>query len=153
MTRLAARDVGASPRPGRPLESQRDETLSAGAVHALPGHRERTGPQTRTSSLHRLTFEDGNALEVGTLLWATGFRPDYGWLEVPVLDAHGAPVHQRGVTAAPGFYFLGLKWLYRADSSLLGGVGRDAAFLASHIAERLGPSQAEAPPRLSQEAA
>ncbi|HZH16542.1 MAG TPA: hypothetical protein VE057_19475, partial [Archangium sp.] len=88
----------------------------------------------------------------GTLLWATGFRPDYDWLEVPVLDARGAPVHQRGITASPGLYFLGLKWLYRPNSSLLGGVGRDAAFLAAHLAERAGHSRSAASPRPFQEA-
>lgn len=110
-------------------------------------------PRLRELEGHRVTFEDGGSLEVDTLLWATGFRPDYSWLEVPVLDTRGVPVHQRGLTASPGLHFLGLKWQHRATSSLLGGVGRDAAFLASHIIERAGASRPVAPPRRSQEAA
>ena len=111
-------------------------------------------PRLRDVEGHRVTFEDGQSLEVGTLVWATGFRPDYGWLEVPgVLDARGAPLHQRGVTPVPGVSFLGLKWQYRADSSLLGGVGRDASFLAHHLAQRPGLSRPRATSLSPQEAA
>jgi putative flavoprotein involved in K+ transport len=138
---------------GRKMRQGPDGIIGPGPEELAREHGLVLRPRLREVEGHRVTFEDGATLEVGTLVWATGFRPDYGWLEVPVLDANGAPVHQRGVTAAPGLYFLGLKWQYRADSSLLGGVGRDAAFLASHLAERLGPSQAKASPRLSQEVA
>ena len=62
---------------------------------------------------------------------APEFRhPSFDYLEY---DADGKPVHSRGVTAHPGLYFLGLKWLYRATSSLLGGVGRDAEHIVDHI--------------------
>lgn len=81
--------------------------------------------------------DDGRTVRVRAIVWATGFTHDYRWVDVPVLDARGAPVHRRGVTEAPGLYFLGLKWQYRNGSSLLGGVGRDAEFIASHIARYL----------------
>ena len=68
--------------------------------------------------------------------WATGFQLDFGWVHVPVFDEAGAPLHQRGITSAPGFYFLGLPWLYKEKSALLFGIGEDAAFLASAIASR-----------------
>ncbi|HMQ33401.1 MAG TPA: FAD-dependent oxidoreductase [Chloroflexaceae bacterium] len=90
-------------------------------------------------------FADGQDAPFASVIWATGFRPSYVWLDVPVLDPHGTPVHQRGVTEVPGFYFVGLSWLHRRGSALLGGVGSDAAFLASHIAERLAAPSVEQP--------
>jgi putative flavoprotein involved in K+ transport len=83
----------------------------------------------------RVLFEDGGSARIRTLVWATGFRPDYQWIEVPVFDKEGKPVHRRGVTAAPGLFFLGLKWLHRSTSALLCGVGPDAAYLAERLAE------------------
>jgi len=80
-----------------------------------------------------VSFEDGTKLDVETVIWATGFRSDYSWIHAPVLDAHGAPVHQRGVTGTPGLYFLGMKNQYSRGSSLIGWVRHDAAFIVEHI--------------------
>ncbi len=71
------------------------------------------------------------------MIWATGYGVDFGWIDVPVLDARGEPVHRNGITAVPGLYFLGLQWLSRLNSSFLSGVGDDAAVLADHIAARV----------------
>lgn len=60
------------------------------------------------------------------VVWATGYRPDYGWIDLPILGAGGAPLHQRGLTAAPGVAFLGLDWLDTRRSALLNGAGADA---------------------------
>ena len=76
------------------------------------------------------------AAGISTVIWATGFQLDFGWVHVPVFDEAGAPVHQRGVTSSPGLYFLGLPWLYKEKSALLFGIGEDAAFLASAIQSR-----------------
>jgi putative flavoprotein involved in K+ transport len=73
---------------------------------------------------------------IGSVVWATGFRRDFSWLRAPVLDRAGEPVQRRGVTAADGLYFLGLRWMHRRSSSFLDGVGADAEYLAAHIAER-----------------
>jgi putative flavoprotein involved in K+ transport len=73
---------------------------------------------------------------IGAVIWATGYDFDFGWIDVPVLDARGAPLHRRGITEVPGLYFLGLQWLSRLNSSILSGVGDDAAVLADHIAAR-----------------
>jgi len=72
---------------------------------------------------------------IGAIIWATGYALDFGWLDVPVFDEHGTPVHRRGVTAVPGLYFLGLAWLSKRTSSFICGVGDDAAFLAERIAD------------------
>ena len=79
---------------------------------------------------------DVRAAGIGSIIWATGYGFDLGWLAVPVLDARGEPVHRAGITALPGLYFLGLQWLSKMSSSFLSGVGDDAARLADHIAVR-----------------
>jgi hypothetical protein len=54
---------------------------------------------------------------VSALIWATGYRCDFSWIDLPVLDACGEPVHRGGITAVPGLYFLGLQWLSKMNSS------------------------------------
>jgi putative flavoprotein involved in K+ transport len=73
---------------------------------------------------------------ITTVIWATGYRPAYPWLRVPVLDRHGEIAHHRGVTNVPGLYVLGLKFLHRRNSSFVDGVGRDARFVAAHLTRR-----------------
>jgi putative flavoprotein involved in K+ transport len=73
---------------------------------------------------------------IRTVIWATGFRPDYSWLEVPVLDAKGRIRHDGGiVTESPGLYALGLPFLRRRKSTLIDGAGDDARDLSAHLAE------------------
>ena len=76
-----------------------------------------------------------NLAEAGitSIIWATGFAVDYSWLQVDAFDAAGKPRHQRGVSAEPGIYFLGLPWQSRRGSSFIWGVWHDAKFLADHI--------------------
>lgn len=71
---------------------------------------------------------------VTSIVWATGFRADYGWLNVNAFDRHGKPKHQRGVSTEPGVYFLGLPWQSCRGSSFIWGVWHDARHIASHIA-------------------
>ncbi|HEV2824169.1 MAG TPA: pyridine nucleotide-disulfide oxidoreductase, partial [Actinomycetota bacterium] len=78
-------------------------------------------------------FEDQAELDVAGIVWATGFRVDHSWIDAPVFDDAGRVVHQRGVTEAPGLYFLGLSWQHTRGSALLGFVHEDAAFLADRI--------------------
>lgn len=73
---------------------------------------------------------------VETVLWATGYRREYPWLHIPVLDEKGEIVHRGGVTARPGLYVLGLHFMRRRNSAFLDGVGADAADLANHILQR-----------------
>jgi putative flavoprotein involved in K+ transport len=76
--------------------------------------------------------------DLDTVVWATGFRRDYSWIDAEVINGDGEPVHDRGITAAAGLYFLGLRWQYRRSSSFIDGVGADAEYLADHIAGRAG---------------
>jgi putative flavoprotein involved in K+ transport len=73
---------------------------------------------------------------ITSIIWSAGFRTDYSWIEVPLFDGKGYPVHQRGVTTVPGIYFLGLPWLYTWGSGRFSGVARDAQFLADCIEAR-----------------
>ena len=82
----------------------------------------------------RPQVEDGRSLPVEGVIWATGFRPDYDWIDLPVFDERGYPRHQRGIVReAPGLYFVGLHWLHKRKSALFVGVGEDA----DHVVERL----------------
>jgi putative flavoprotein involved in K+ transport len=82
-------------------------------------------------------LQDGRELSVANVVWCTGFEPDFGWIDLPVFDSNGYPVHSRGVVKdEPGLYFLGLPFQYTLTSSLIGGVGRDARFIAEQIAAR-----------------
>jgi putative flavoprotein involved in K+ transport len=79
---------------------------------------------------------DLGASGIGAVIWSTGYGFDLGWIDLPVLDAKGVPLHSHGVTKVPGLYFLGLQWLSKMSSSFLSGVGDDAARLADHIVAR-----------------
>jgi len=70
---------------------------------------------------------------ITSIIWATGYTFDFGWIDLPVLDSSGEPKHRDGVTDVPGLYFLGLPWLSKLSSSFLSGVGDDAAALAERI--------------------
>jgi putative flavoprotein involved in K+ transport len=74
------------------------------------------------------------AAGVTSIIWATGYTTDFGWLRVDAFDENGRPRHQRGVSSEPGVYFLGLPWLSRRGSSFIWGVWHDAKYIADHIA-------------------
>jgi putative flavoprotein involved in K+ transport len=82
-------------------------------------------------------LDDGRALDVRSVIWCTGYRPDFRWIELPIFGDDGYPVHRRGAIAqAPGLYFMGLRFMTRLNSALIGGVGEDAARVAAAIAHR-----------------
>jgi putative flavoprotein involved in K+ transport len=83
-------------------------------------------------------LEDGRVLDVANVIWCTGFRHDFDWIDMPVFDGDSAPVHDRGIASEPGLYFVGLDFLYAFTSENVGGVYRDAKHVAKHIAVRYG---------------
>jgi putative flavoprotein involved in K+ transport len=99
-----------------------------------------TGAGARTAH-----FADGSTLDTAVVIWATGYRPDHSWIQIPGVARDGQIAHQRGVTGVPGLYFLGLSWQHTRGSALLGFVGDDAAYLAGCIAARRGASDAASP--------
>jgi putative flavoprotein involved in K+ transport len=76
---------------------------------------------------------DVEAAGITSVIWSTGFARDHRWIEVPVFDGRGYPMHWRGVTSSPGLYFVGLPWQSTWGSGRFEAVGRDARFLAEHI--------------------
>lgn len=81
-----------------------------------------------------------NLADVGvtSIVWATGYALDFGWLKIDAFDENGRPLHRRGVSEVPGLYFLGLPWLSRRDSAFIWGVWRDAEYLANNIGRAAG---------------
>jgi putative flavoprotein involved in K+ transport len=98
-------------------------------------HRIAPDPPSVTDPLLQLNLASAG---VTTIIWATGYAPDFGWLKVDAFDDKGRPAHQRGVSIVPGLYFLGLAWLTRRASPFIWGVWHDAEYLAGHIAARNG---------------
>ncbi|MFT5218966.1 MAG: putative flavoprotein involved in K+ transport [Gammaproteobacteria bacterium] len=97
-----------------------------------PGAREvGPNPQCVTDPLLALDLAEAG---ITSIIWATGFEVDFSWLKVDAFDAAGKPSHERGVSAEPGIYFLGLPWLSRRGSSFIWGVWHDAKYLADQIA-------------------
>jgi putative flavoprotein involved in K+ transport len=129
LTRLRLMRVSVESRLGRRMSSREfiigssRRRLNAAGVRFRPGV---AGADART-----VRFTDGSSLEVGIVIWATGYRSDYSWIDVPGVMRDGKVVHRRGVTDVPGLYFLGLSWQHTRGSALLGFVHDDAAHLAS----------------------
>ena len=107
------RDDGATPPPMEPDP----------ADEAHPDPTSVTGPDTL----------DLEASGVSTIIWATGYEADFGYLHVPVLDATGTPVHDRGMARLPGIHFLGLRWMTKRKSALLYAVEEETSALAERI--------------------
>ncbi len=83
-----------------------------------------------------MTADEG-VIDVSTVVWCTGFRSEFGWIDLPTIQPDGEPVHERGVVRSePGLYIIGLFFLSAGTSSLIGGAGRDARHIARHIASR-----------------
>ena len=99
-----------------------------------PGERDRHPPTKVGDEPMTLDLNDGS---IKTILWATGFRPDYSWLHVDVVDHKGRVRHDGGVTASPGMYLIGMPFLRRRKSSFIHGAGDDAAELTEHLANYL----------------
>jgi putative flavoprotein involved in K+ transport len=126
-SRLGRRMRAARRRRGDPLVRLKPTDILAAGVHRVPR------VDGVVDGMPRLA--DGRLLEVAVVVWATGYRPDFGWIDLPVFDVAGYPSHHRGVgAAAPGLYFLGLPFQYTPTSDHVGGVGRDARHIAQHLA-------------------
>jgi putative flavoprotein involved in K+ transport len=118
----------------RLLEGIDEWAIRAGIADALP-EPERYEP-TRIDDAPRLSLDLGNG-EIRSIVWATGFRPDYSWLELPVFDRKGRLRHEGGVVDAPGIYVMGLPFLRRRKSSFIHGAGDDARELCMELAAHL----------------
>ncbi len=94
----------------------------------------------------RPRLEDGTVLDVGNVIWCTGFQSNFSWIDLPSFASGAEPAHQRGVlTEEPGMYLVGHRFQYALASSFIGGVGRDAAHIAGVIAKRARQRERAAP--------
>jgi putative flavoprotein involved in K+ transport len=132
LTKARILDKSVETRLGQRLSTR--ETLIGSSPREL---RRRYGVQLRPRAVdadgRRVRFEDGSELEVDAVIWATGYRPDYSWIKLPVFDENGPLRHRRGVTDISGLYFLGLTWQHTRGSALIGWVKDDAEFIAERI--------------------
>jgi putative flavoprotein involved in K+ transport len=90
-------------------------------------------PRAIAASGRTVRFEDGSEVEVDAVVWATGYRPDHSWIDLPIFDENGRLRHHRGVTDVPGLFFLGITWQWTRGSALIGWVKEDAEFIARQI--------------------
>ena len=119
-------------RIGRRLAG-RDTLIGSNPRTLRKRHGVRLHPRAVEASGRTVRFSDGSELDVGVVIWATGFRNDHSWIDAPIFDDQHRVVHRRGVTDSPGLYFLGLTWQYTRGSALIGWVGDDAAYIADQI--------------------
>jgi putative flavoprotein involved in K+ transport len=129
---LGAMSIGGAGRLGRRL-SRQNPIIGTD----LPELRRRVTLAGRVTDVgdDHVVFADTASAAFDAVVWATGFRPDYPWLQVPVLDPEGAPIQREGATPVPGVWFLGLPWQRNRGSALLGWVGRDAERLVGRLTE------------------
>ena len=127
---------------GAPLLRYRKKELLAAGV-------ERTLARTVGVEGGRPVLDDGRVLDVRNVVWCTGFRPDYSWMDVPFeVGEDGYPVQYRGaVASAPGLFFVGMLFLHSFASMLIGGAGKDAERVARQIAAQPARARTGVGPR------
>ena len=122
-----------------PLDSLRGRTqrgellVGTGPRQLARDHGVSLLPRVVDTADSKVVFADGRSAAFDAVVWATGFRSDYSWIDVPVFDEHGAPVHDRGVTAADGLYFLGMHFQHSRGSALIAFVRDDAEFIVERV--------------------
>jgi len=112
---------------------QHKDTLIGSSPRRLSRRGVTLKPRVTDARGKTVRFENGGELDVDAVIWATGYRPDYSWLELPVIDAEGRVRHRRGLTDLSGLYFLGLYWQWTRGSALIGWVKDDAEYIAQEI--------------------
>jgi putative flavoprotein involved in K+ transport len=124
----------AQSRLGRRFRSSGELVIGTSA-RRLAGAGVCVRPRVIAADASTVTFADGSTTTPAAIVWATGYRSDYSFIDIAgATDITGAPVHQRGVSPVPGLFFLGLPWQHTRGSALLGFVGADASHVADHIA-------------------
>ena len=129
LTRLRLMRVTAGSRVGRRMQT-RGEFLIGSSRRRLQRAGVRFRPRLADAAGRTVRFADGSSRDVAVVIWATGYRSDYSWIDVPGLLRDGRVAHNRGVTDVPGLYFVGLSWQHTRGSALLGFVADDAAHVA-----------------------
>jgi putative flavoprotein involved in K+ transport len=134
LTRLGLMRVSLESRLGRRMSSR--DFIIGSSRRRLKAAGVRFRPAVADAGERTVSFTDGTSLDVGLVIWATGYRSDYSWIDIRGVIGEGKVVHRRGVTDVPGLYFVGLSWQHTRGSALLGFVHDDTAHLAGRIAAR-----------------
>jgi len=92
--------------------------------------------KTINANSHKIVTEEAELTDVRNIIWATGYRPKFEWIEGLELDKNGYPLHHRGISNIDGLYFIGLPWLHTRASATLGGIQKDADYLGDYILEK-----------------
>jgi putative flavoprotein involved in K+ transport len=145
LTRLRLMRVTTQSRLGRRLSSRPDFVIGS-SRRRLQAAGVRFRPRVAGADGRTVRLADGSSLDVGTVVWATGYRSDYSWIDIPGVIGDGKVIHRRGVTEVPGLYFLGLSWQHTRGSALLGFFHDDAVYLAGLIATQARAPHADARP-------
>jgi len=132
LTHLGLMRVSTESRLGRRMSSR--DFIIGSSRRRLQKKGVRFRPRLTGAGGRTAQFADGGTLDAGVVIWATGYRPDYSWIDIPGVVQDGQVTHRRGVTEVSGLYFLGLTWQHTRGSALLGFVNDDAAYLAGRIA-------------------
>ena len=135
LTRLGVLAKTVDSRIGRRAQG-RDTLIGSSPRELRRRHGVTIEPRVVGAAGRTLRLEDGRELETDAVIWATGYRTDHSWVELPIFDGDGRLRHTRGVTDVPGLYFLGLSWQHTRGSALLGWVKDDAEFIAGRIDDR-----------------
>jgi putative flavoprotein involved in K+ transport len=112
----------------------RDTLIGSSPRELKRRYRVRLKPRAIRASRRTVTFEDESEVAANAVIWATGYRPDYSWIDLPIFEPDGRLRHRRGITDVPGLSFLGLTWQHTRGSALIGWVKDDAEFIAERIA-------------------
>jgi putative flavoprotein involved in K+ transport len=113
-----------------------DAYIAKDGIEAPPGDLEQVDWQPESESESESATLDLRGAGISSVIYGTGFRFDFGWIDLPVLDQGGYPRYERGVTPVPGLYFVGLHWLHTWGSGLFYQVGRDAEYVVDHLCRR-----------------
>ena len=143
LTKTRILDKTVESRLGRKLR-ERDTLIGSSPRELRKRYGVELKPRVVDADGRTVSFDDGSEVEVDAVIWATGYRPDHSWIELPVFDDGGRLRHRRGVTDVPGLYFLGLTWQHTRGSALIGWVKDDAEYIAERIAEYREPTKARA---------
>jgi putative flavoprotein involved in K+ transport len=141
LTKLGLLNKSVETRVGR--RARERDTLIGSSPRRMQRFGVELKPRAVEAAGRRVTFADRATQEVDAVIWATGYRPDYSWMKIPVFDSEDRVRHRRGVTGVPGLYFLGLSWQHTRGSALLGWVKDDAEFIARKIAASTTPERPE----------
>jgi len=135
LTKARILDKTVDSRLGRKL-STRDTLIGSKPRELTRRYGVELRPRVVDAEGRKVGFEDDSEVDADSVIWATGYRPDYSWIKLPIFEEDGRPRHRRGVTDAPGLYLLGLTWQYTRGSALIGFVKDDAEFIAEKVATK-----------------